>query len=61
MPSIDLVIPHYPVFWAAMVLVVLIAVVFNFLTHLSRNRMLRRLAELGNHITPELLDRIDRK
>jgi len=51
---------HYPVFWAALVLVVLISAVFNYLTHLSRNRMLRRLAELGNRVTPELLDRIDR-
>jgi len=60
MPAVDFWIPHYPLFWAAAVLVVLIAGLFNYLTHLSRNRMLRRLAEMGNRITPELLDRIDR-
>ena len=61
MPPLDYFIPHYPVFWAALVLVVLIAGLFNYLTSLSRNRMLRRLAETGNRVTPELLDRIDRK
>ena len=60
MPAIAFQVLHYPMFWAALVLVVLISAVFNYLTHLSRNRMLRRLGELGNRITPELLDRIDR-
>ena len=57
---VDFWIPHNTIFWAAIVLVVFIAGFFNYLTHLSRNRMLKKLAELGHPITPETIDRIER-
>jgi hypothetical protein len=60
MGLVDMFIPHSWLFWASIVLIVFIAGFFNYLTHLSRNRMLRTLAELGHPVTPELVDRIDR-
>jgi hypothetical protein len=60
MPMVDFWMPHNFIFWAAIVLIVFIAVFFNYLTHLSRNRMLKKLAELGHPITPGTIDRIER-
>jgi hypothetical protein len=57
---VDFWIPHNAIFWAAIVLVIFIAAFFNYLTHLSRNRMRKHIAELGNPVRPELLDRIER-
>ncbi|MDE2182969.1 MAG: hypothetical protein KGJ78_08105 [Alphaproteobacteria bacterium] len=49
---------HYidmTIFWGAIVLFVLIGNLFSYLTRASRHRMIERLAEKGQTISPELL------
>ena len=58
--AVNVGFPQSPVMWIAIVFVVFISVLFSYLTQRSRNRMLRRLGELGHPITPELVDRIER-
>ena len=55
----DTWIPGDAVFWGAIVLIVLISSYFRYLTRASRHRMIERLTEKGQNVTPELLDRID--
>ena len=52
-------IPGNAVFWGAIVLIVFFSSLFRFLTRASRHRMIERLTEKGQNVTPELLDRID--
>ncbi len=52
-------LPHSIVFWSAIVLIVLISGYFRYLTRASKHRLLEKLAEKGQSVTPELLDRID--
>jgi len=47
-------------FWVAMVLIVFFVGLFRYLTRASRHRMLETLAEKGQQVTPDLVDRIDR-
>ena len=46
------------VFWAAIVLFVFISSLFRYLTRSSQHRMLERLAEKGQTLSPELLGRL---
>ena len=55
----DTWIPGSIVFWGAVVLIVLISSYFRYRTRASRHRMLEKLAEKGQAVTPELLDRIE--
>jgi len=55
----DTWIPGAIVFWGAIVLIVLISSYFRYRTRASRHRMLEKLAEKGQSVTPELLDRIE--
>jgi hypothetical protein len=52
-------IPGDAVFWGALVLIVFFSSYFRYLTRASRHRMIERLTEKGQNVTPELLDRID--
>jgi len=52
-------IPGNAVFWGAIVLIVFFSSLFRFLTRASRHRMIEKLAEKGQPVTPDLLDRID--
>jgi hypothetical protein len=56
----DFWFPHNLVFWGAIVLIVLAVSYFNHRTRASKHRMLETLAEKGQQITPELIDRIER-
>ncbi len=47
------------VFWGAIVLIVFFSGLFRYLTRASRHRMIEKLAEKGQTVTSELLDRID--
>ena len=60
MPMVDFWMPHNLIFWGAIVLIVFISALFNHLTQVSRNRMLRKLAEHANRVTPAQIDRIER-
>ena len=46
------------VFWGAIVLLVFISGLFRYLTRSSQHRMLERLAEKGQTLSPELLGRL---
>jgi len=48
------------IFWGAIVCFVLIGSFFRYKTRASEHRMLERLAEKGQTISPDLLHRIDR-
>jgi hypothetical protein len=54
----DIWIPHNLIFWGAIVLIVFVVSYFNHRARVSRHRLLEKLAEKGQQITPELLDRI---
>ena len=54
----DFWLPHNLVFWGAIVLIVFAVSYFNYRTRVSRHRLLEKLVEKGQQITPELLDRI---
>ena len=55
----DTWLPGNVVFWGALVLIVFFSSLFRYLTRASRHRMIERLTEKGQTVTPELLDRID--
>jgi len=46
------------IFWGAIVCFVLIGSLFKFLSNASRHRMIEKLAEKGQSITPELLAKL---
>ena len=48
-------LPGAVLFWGAIVLIVLISSLFRYLTRASRYRMLEKLAEKGQTLSPELL------
>jgi len=54
----DFWISHSVVFWGAIVLIVLFVSYFNYRARVSRHRLIEKLAEKGQQITPELIDRI---
>ena len=56
----DTWIPGSIVFWGALVLIVLISSYFRYRTRASRHRMMEKLAEHGQSVSPELIDRIER-
>ena len=55
----DFWFPHNLIFWGAIVLIVFFSGLFKYLSRASRHRMIERLTEKGQNVTPELLDRID--
>ena len=55
----DTWIPGSIVFWGALVLIVLISSYFRYRTRASRHRMMEKLAEHGQSVSPELIDRIE--
>jgi hypothetical protein len=54
----DLWVPHNLIFWSAIVLIVAVVSYFKYRTRVSRHRLLEKLAEKGQQITPEVIDRI---
>ena len=55
----DTWLPGNIVFWGAIILIVFFSGLFKYLTRASRHRMIERLTDKGQNVTPELLDRID--
>jgi len=55
----DTWIPGSIVFWGAIVLIVLFSSYFRYRTRASRHRMMEKLAEHGQSVSPELIDRIE--
>jgi len=55
----DFWLGHSVIFWVAIVLIVLIASFFKYRSRASKHRLLETLAEKGQQITPELIDRIE--
>ena len=55
----DTWIPGSIVFWGALVLIVLISSYFRYRTRASRHRMIEKLAEHGQSVSPDLIDRIE--
>ena len=51
--------PGSIVFWGALVLIVFISAYFRYRTRASRHRLVEKLAEKGQPLSPELLDRIE--
>jgi hypothetical protein len=55
----DTWIPGSIVFWGALVLIVFFGSYFRYRTRASRHRMMEKLAEHGQSVSPELIDRIE--
>jgi hypothetical protein len=55
----DTWIPGNIVFWGALVLIVFFSSYFRYRTRESRHRMMEKLAEHGQSVSPELIDRIE--
>jgi hypothetical protein len=55
----DTWIPGSIVFWGALVLIVFFSSYFRYRTRASRHRMMEKLAEQGQSVSPELIDRIE--
>ena len=52
-------LPGDAVFWGAIVLIVFFSSYFRYRTRASHHRMMEKLAEKGQTVTPNLLGRID--
>ena len=52
-------IPGDAVFWGALVLIVFFGSYFRYRTNASRHRMLEKLAEKGQSVTPAPTDRME--
>jgi hypothetical protein len=55
----DTWIPGSIVFWGALVLIVLISSYFRYRTRASHHRMMEKLAEKGQSVTPAPTDRME--
>ena len=55
----DFWFPSSLVFWGAIVLIVFFSSYFRYRTRASRHRMMEKLAEHGQSVSPELIDRIE--